>query len=41
MTPFMFAGQNGHKDAVQLLLDNLSKNIDLNTRNDHGMTALS
>ena len=39
MTPFICASQKGHKDVVQLLLDN--SDIDLNARTDEGMTALT
>ena len=34
----MWAGINGHKDVVKLLLDN-SERIDLNARNNFGTTA--
>ena len=39
LTPLLSTCQNGHKDVVKLLLNNLNKNIDTNTRNDHGMTT--
>ena len=39
-TAFMWACLNGHKDVVQLLLDNSEKNIDLNARRASGCTAL-
>ena len=38
-TAFMLACQNGHKEVVKLLLDNLDRNIDLNARTNHGTTA--
>ena len=39
-TAFMVACQNGHKDVVQLLLDNSERNIDLNAKSNFGMTAI-
>ena len=36
----ILACKKGHKDVVQLLLDNLNSNIDLNARNRKGKTAL-
>ena len=36
----MWACYLGHKDVVQLLLDNSERNIDLNARNQFGETAL-
>ena len=36
-TAFAWACHNGHKDVVELLLDN--SDIDLNARNTYGMTA--
>ena len=36
----MFACMTGHKDVVQLLLDNSERNIDLNARCTFGWTAL-
>ena len=36
----MIACYHGHKDVVQLLLDNSERNIDFNARNDRGSTAL-
>ena len=38
MTPFKWACVIGHKDVVQLFLDN-SERIDLNARNNYGRTA--
>ena len=35
----MIACENGHKDVVQLLLDNSERNIDFNARNNGGWTA--
>ena len=39
-TTLMVACKNGHKDVVQLLLDNSERNIDLNARCVTGRTAL-
>ena len=36
----MFACIHGHKDVVQLLLNNTERNIYLNARNNFGKTAL-
>ena len=35
----MIACKYGHKDVIQLLLDNSKENIDLNARNVAGLTA--
>ena len=35
----MIAFKNGHKDDVQLLMDNSKTNIDLNVRNNRRQTA--
>ena len=40
-TALMLACSYGHKDVVQLLLDNSKMNIDLNARNDAGCTAFT
>ena len=39
LTLLIFACQNGHKDVVKLVLDNLNKNIDMNTINNDGITV--
>ena len=36
----MYACGDGHKDVVQLLLDNSERNIDFNARDNDGWTAL-
>ena len=38
-TALFYACSNGHKDVVQLLLDNSERNIDLNAKSIGGLTA--
>ena len=37
----MLACLNGHKDVVQLLLNNSESNIDFNAKHNSGMTAFN